>query len=83
MSDELDLYQRIRRTNSAYFGLMGGIDMAENCPLEHGKCAPDRGDACPHFMGHLFRGGQAYVGDRTPICCALLLQKMLDEEPRS
>jgi len=55
--------------------------MAENCPLAHGKCAPDKGDGCPHFMGHLFRGDQAYVGDRTPICCAVLLRRLLATEP--
>lgn len=80
MSDVLDLYPHIRRTNSAYFGLMGGVDMAEGCPLEHGKCAPDRRPPCKHFMGHLHRDGHAFVGDRTPICCAILLRRMLDAE---
>lgn len=80
MSDLSDLYPRIRRTNSAYFGLMGGVDMAECCPLEHGMCAPDKGETCPHFMGHLFRGDQAFVGDRTPICCEILLRRLLAEE---
>jgi hypothetical protein len=84
MADNLDLYPNIRRTNAAYFGLMGGVDMAEGCPLEHGKCAPDRGPPCEHFMGHLHRDGQAFVGDRTPICCAVLLRRLLDtERPRT
>lgn len=81
MGDVLDLYPHIRRTNSAYFGLMGGVDMAEDCPLDHGKCAPDHGASCEHFMGHLHRSGHAFVGDRTPICCAVLLRRLLATDP--
>lgn len=77
MSDTLDLYPHYRVTNSATFGFRGSVLDPVGCPEKRKACAPERGDDCPHFMGHNFKGDQAYLGDRAPICCAVLLRAAL------
>ena len=73
----LDLYPMIRKTNSAVFGFRGSVLDATDCPLGHGVCAPERGESCPEFMGHLFRGDAAFLGQVVPVCCAVLLRALL------
>lgn len=78
---KLELYDKAVPTNHAVFDFRGGLDHAENCPLQHGNCAPDSGPGCPHFMGHHFKGDAAYVGQRAPVCCEVLLRHKLLTRP--